>query len=235
MSYEPNDPTQAGLAVADMPAPSVMSRNEIETLCAKAARGAGLSWGHAEEAGFAAGWLHSQGIDGAAALLAHLQSAAGKAWTDVCPRVGVGKWKAPRRDPICPIALGAALSDHCELPEGDLNRELTTGPVDHPVLVIPFLSRIAALLGGAVRVRFDGGEVGVGPDRVSGDTDRLSTLPSAALMMSQSAHSPGGSPSPNYRCARATFQALANLALQTTVPPSDRSRADAGAGTSDND
>ena len=33
------------------------SLNEIESLCKKAARGAGMSWGLAEEAGKAAKWL----------------------------------------------------------------------------------------------------------------------------------------------------------------------------------
>ena len=32
-----------------------LSRNETEALCQKAARGAGMPWGLAEEAGFAAG------------------------------------------------------------------------------------------------------------------------------------------------------------------------------------
>ena len=45
------------------------SLNEIDSLCQKAARGAGLDWGLAEEAGFAAAWLAARGADGAAALL----------------------------------------------------------------------------------------------------------------------------------------------------------------------
>ncbi|MEF9603350.1 DUF3726 domain-containing protein, partial [Paracoccus sp. PXZ] len=47
----------------------LLSRNETEALCLKAARGAGMSWGLAEEAAFAAGWLGAHGIDGAGALL----------------------------------------------------------------------------------------------------------------------------------------------------------------------
>ena len=47
-----------------------LSRTETETLCFKAARGAGHSWGIAEEAATAVGWLCAQGLDGTSALLA---------------------------------------------------------------------------------------------------------------------------------------------------------------------
>lgn len=49
--------------IADRPelaGPFTLSRNETESLCMKAARGAGFSWGMAEEAGFATGWLCPQ-------------------------------------------------------------------------------------------------------------------------------------------------------------------------------
>ena len=50
-----------------------LSQNEIESLCIKAARGAGYSWGLAEQAGFAAGWLAARGLDATAPLLALLR------------------------------------------------------------------------------------------------------------------------------------------------------------------
>lgn len=49
----------------------------MKTVCLTAARGAGLPWGLAEEAGYAAGWLTARGMDGGAALLAHLGTLAG--------------------------------------------------------------------------------------------------------------------------------------------------------------
>ncbi len=44
------------------------SLNEIEGLARKAARGSGLSWGLAEEAGKATRWLCAAGLPGADAL-----------------------------------------------------------------------------------------------------------------------------------------------------------------------
>lgn len=51
-----------------------LSLGEVEALCKKAARGAGLPWGLAEEAGFAARWLSAHGFDGAGLLLADLEA-----------------------------------------------------------------------------------------------------------------------------------------------------------------
>ena len=74
MTREANDPTRAGGPVPAAAA-VLLSRNEVEALCTKAARGAGMGWGHADEAGGAVGWLQARGIDGAAALLAALDLA----------------------------------------------------------------------------------------------------------------------------------------------------------------
>ncbi|MGR3485095.1 MAG: DUF3726 domain-containing protein [Paracoccaceae bacterium] len=65
----------------------ILSLGEVEALSRKAARGAGLPWGLAEEAGRAVRHLHALGLDGASALAACL-----------------GR-------PGCPIAAGCALSD----------------------------------------------------------------------------------------------------------------------------
>ncbi|WP_413868370.1 DUF3726 domain-containing protein [Albidovulum sp.] len=235
MRMEPDSPTRAGAADSGPPQLAVLSRNEIEALCARAARGAGLGWGHAEEAGFAVGWLHAQGIDGATALLAHLDGAAGRAWRDLCPVVGPGKWVARGRHPICPLALGAALSDHCELPEGRLAGGLSVSSASHPVLVLPFLSRVAGILGETVRMRFFCGAIDIGCDRLSGDAGRLAGLVEAAFTLSPRPGPAGAGHSHAGGYPQATLSALGDLALRTTVPPSARSRADAGAGTGDND
>ena len=76
---EPNDPTRSGPPV---PAGNSarLSQNEIEQLCLKAARGAGMSWGLAEEAGFAAAWLAMRGLHGPGGLLAQLRDSMDRPW-----------------------------------------------------------------------------------------------------------------------------------------------------------
>ena len=64
MSSEPQDQTRGdSTPFFSDTKPAPLSCNEAASLCMKAARGAGMSWGMAEEAGFAAAWLVSHGID----------------------------------------------------------------------------------------------------------------------------------------------------------------------------
>jgi hypothetical protein len=80
MTQQPSDQTRgdsAAFFTGDQSAQ--MSQNEVSALCLKAARGAGMSWGLAEEAGFAASWLTARGIDGPRHLLTHLTAAQGRA------------------------------------------------------------------------------------------------------------------------------------------------------------
>ncbi|MDD9884917.1 MAG: DUF3726 domain-containing protein [Gammaproteobacteria bacterium] len=54
-----------------------VSLNQIEQTARKAARGAGLAWGLADEVGRAMRWLHAYGLNGAALLAAHLDGDGG--------------------------------------------------------------------------------------------------------------------------------------------------------------
>ena len=86
----------------------IVSRNEIETLALKAARGAGLSWGLAEEASVAAGWLAEHGLPWADTLVGVLAQTHATS-----PPQIVGSGIAPSRPGtrLCPIKTGALLSD----------------------------------------------------------------------------------------------------------------------------
>ncbi|MCV2863754.1 DUF3726 domain-containing protein [Defluviimonas sp. WL0075] len=232
MTLEPNDPTASGPSFPDAGAAVVLSRNEIESLCAKAARGAGISWGDAEEAGFAAGWLHAHGLDGSSVLLTHLETGAANR-----PIVGQGHWRPAGAGPLCPIATGATLSDYCTLPEGALGGGgLTVEAVASPVLLLPFLSRNATRLGHGIAVSFPGGAVIVeGAGAIAGDLGLLVAQGTATLLMkpcTSAAAAPHRAPA---GCVGTVLARLNRLAMQTTVPPSDRSRGDAGSGTDDND
>ena len=232
MTREANDPTRAGGPVPAAAA-VLLSRNEVEALCTKAARGAGMGWGHADEAGGAVGWLQARGIDGAAALLAALEAVEGRY---VAPVVAPGHWTAD--GPLCPIATGAALCDFRDLPEGRLDGAgLTLDPVGRPVILLPFLAVVARHLGTGIAMAWGGGSVRVDAQgHCGGDVRRLASQPVAAVMLTLAATGPdmvfAEGPKP---CDHGVLARLNDLALRTTVPPSDRSRADAGAGTGDND
>lgn len=239
MRPEANDPTRSGPPVPDTGGSEILlSRNEIAALGAKAARGAGMEWGLAEEAGFAAGWLSANGVDGAGALLDHLEAARGTGWAQICPVVARGAWRAAGTDPLCPVALGATLCDFAGLPGGLTDGEgILAGPVSRPVLLLPFLADIARKATRPVAIAWPGGRVIVGEGgEVAGPVADLAGLPEAALELAF-APAPSGWPAragqtPTHR---STMAALTTLAMKTTVPASAASRDGAGAGATDND
>lgn len=237
-NVEPNDPTRAGTPLqAGMGAR--LSRNEIEQLCFKAARGASMSWGLAEEAAFAAVWLAARGLDGPGALLAQLHNAVGRPWNEICPVVAPGRFQAVDGGCLCPIALGASLCDHAALFEMTLDETvLGIGPVDHPVLLLGFLSDFARIQGQSVRLDWSGGSVLLGRDGgMSGDLAGLSkeTRLEADLSIRDADLSEAVQQGDRLCIPAGTLQELNTYALRTTVPASDASRAGAGAATGDND
>lgn len=229
----PHDPTRAGppTPAADGP-PVRLSLPEIESLCLKAARGAGRDWGLAEEAGWAAAWLAARGLPGPELMLAWLCAPPGAA-----PLPQPGTWTAATDAALCPVATGAALADFAGLPEGDPAPELRLAPVRVPTLLLPFLARVAAQRGTALRIEGAGGTVVVTPQgELAGELApqagaeaiplRLAPAPPPATAMAAP---------PNLTIDRTAWRRLDAFALATTVPPSDRSRAGAGAGGTDND
>lgn len=88
------------------------SLNEVEAMAKKAAKGAGYTWGEAEDAARAVRWLEARGLTGAAALAAHLGAKGSGA---------------------CPIWKGIAVSDGLE--EAD---NIDPATLDQPLLFVPF-------------------------------------------------------------------------------------------------
>ena len=215
-----------------------LSRNEVASLCMKAARGAGMSWGLAEEAGFAAAWLVQYGINGPSHLYAHLDQAQGRPWRDLCPTVTPGAWQAPVGRALCPIALGATLCDYAGLPEGiKAGSSLKIGKVVHPILLIPFLAVIAA----SHSILFDIAWTG-GTAHLDGGSEALLKAATALdgqqvpITLTARFGKPQAASASKVPCISAeVISALNTLAMRTTVPSSESSRAGAGSTTPDND
>ena len=102
------------------------SLGETAALALKAARGAGMSWGLAEETAASVVWLHGRGLPGMSALCSYL-----------------GSTDTPRTDgPACPIITGCALIDGTmEAPER-LSDSCDLGLVQAPLLLLPFVARL---------------------------------------------------------------------------------------------
>ncbi len=230
MIAERNDPTPAGFTP---PASGTvqLSCNEVNGLCLKAARGAGLCWGLAEEAGFAAQWLYSHGIDGPGALLTHLDRFAGLS-SDVVLVDGV--FCAGDEGFLCPIAAGAALSDFAAAGHDCVR----AGPVDRPLLVLPFVHQIARAAGNPMALSWAGGCVLVSPEgHVTGELAALAATDTAEVAIAPvtGAPEPVSAPQGVATPATDTLTRLNAYAMLTTVPASAASRADAGSAGDDND
>ena len=93
------------------------SLNEIEATAKRAARGAGYSWGLAEEAAKATRWLCARGIDGTRALAELLPLGLAQTPSTHVPEQLQGTWAGSGA--LCPLATGALLSDLANQLTGD--------------------------------------------------------------------------------------------------------------------
>lgn len=206
------------------------SLTEIDALAAKAARGAGYSWGMAEEAGIATRWLQAKGLPGTTLLLAHLTNMGGTNWPTIAPQIHANTWTTATGTPLCPLATGATLCDHAAL----ITLPLTFTSIATPALLLPFAASLSKILATPLRLTSPSGHAILNGDDLWLDTPQ--NWPTAPLTLTQTTRPT----TPPYSAAiqpipQTTLTALTALALRTTVPPSAQSRASAGATGSDND
>lgn len=120
------------------------SLGEIDSLARRAARGAGMSWGLAEEAGKATAWLCAHSLLGAETLALLLKQNEERDPLAGNPRPEKDAWRAHSGN-LCPIATGAALSDRAiEVSKLSMLQLLRC---DMPLLLLPFLASIAQSTG----------------------------------------------------------------------------------------
>ena len=239
MSVAANDPTSVGASAPAGEGLALLSLAEIEAAAMKAARGAGSSWGIAEEAGAAARWLAAHGLPGPELLLRHLEAFDRRPWTDVAPVVADRVWRAAGDGALCPIAAGVALADRAALDEGPGEREVVLENVADPGLLLPFVALAAGALDRPLRVAWPGTAAVVGADGLAFETAENGVLDETAgrVVIEPAATAaergrPRAAPRP---VPLAVWRGLDRFAFRTYVPASEASRAGAGAGTTDND
>ncbi len=213
------------------------SLNEVEGLARKAARGAGLSWGLAEEAGRATRWLMAAGLPGADMLAGLLQRNDGREYAGLCPAGPAGLWQA-RDELLCPIICGATLSDHAMVIAPDQGVKL--GPVSFPMLLLPFAAAVADLWQQSVCITWDGAEIRVAPEgRLAiAQRDRLTADQAGGVTIRVTGEQVAGLRAHVTRCNinEASAKRLTDFAHRTYAPETPESRlAGAGAGLHDND
>ena len=179
------------------------SLGEIEVLCRKAAKGAGFTWGEAEEAGQAMRILAASQLPAVEAFSAYLQSPTSHE---------------------CPIRLG------CELVDG-VNLGVFSSA--HPLLLMPFVARIAASQEAPLSLIGDSFEAVAMPD-LTIIASRVSDA-STGLQLTKAAPQQGLSRIYRAQASEDDLARLNEFAHRTYAPETEaRKRSGAGAGDDGN-
>lgn len=216
--------------------PTNYSLSEVDSLCRKAARGVGYSWGLAEEAGKLARGLTALGLPGAELLLDILVRAdqgAGLAF----PSAQGDVWSAADNPKLvtCPIVAGAIVSDRSQrLAAGEAFQfEMLL----QPLALVPSLLRVADAAGICISLTWGDQCVKISSTGLSGvppyRPDEVATVRCSITNASTATLNP--QPQSRFVSSQ-VWDRLNELAQRTYVPASEASRlSGAGAGLNDND
>ncbi len=237
-SLEPGEVHQAMITAtrARPTAPDGFSFNEIDAEIRKAARGSGLNWGLAEDAGRMARPLARfvpQHLDLLADALEKLHGGFHAAGI-ISDERGL---RSPDDRPLSPLVAGPAILDRIhDIKAGML---AITSPVATSALLVPVLIGIAGRLDRTILLRMNGCEVAIDADiaqafaALSSHVAARGTLLPFRPLQRKSGGAPGTG---GVVIADAVWRRFNALAALTYVPASDHSRlSGAGAGLSDND
>ena len=218
----------------------VCSLNEVESYGRRAARGAGMHWGLAEEAGKAARWLAERDLPGAQLLAELLTANRERAYGDMAPVIVDERWQAAKGE-LCPLCSGAALGDRSGTLIG--GEEIHLLALARPLLLTPFLDQSWRPQGASFELRWTGIRISVAAGGVALECSEESAFLKARA--DEVTVLVGADPSPRLTHRPRTagvsvpmsaWRTLNAFAKHTYVPASEESRArGAGAGSTDND
>lgn len=193
-----------------------LSLNEVAAQVRKATRGAGYSWGEAEEAGKAARWLCRHGLDGCRVIAEVLQD-------DEVNEHTLGR---------CPIKAGLLLSDTAT--------QLQSSPatfigLTNPILLLAFAANASSVISKPIRVKAEGWAATISGEAVELAGDVFGRTKELTVSL----HGTEPRSSKTYERANPdpdVWKILSNFAHRTYAPSTAQSRlSGAGAGLSDAD
>ena len=210
--------------------PLVLSSNEIDAMAKKAAKGAGMAWGIASDAGRATRWLADHGLRGPELLADLLDWRDGRTHAEVAPP-DVGLSWADHPAALDPVVVGTVCADLAgRLASG--RAEL--GRVRPPLLLGFALSVAAARTGTALVARWADAALGVTADGASAQGSLLAT---EALVTVEPGRLDGArlaAPAAGWSVDPAAWARLEAFAHRTYAPDTEASRLrGAGAGLID--
>lgn len=196
-----------------------LSLSEIAALSARALRGAGRSWGEAEEGSEATCWMARAGLDWASALLEVLA--------------------LPANDKHCPLRAGIALADSAGLPDGISPATAQRHKLHCPCFVLPFAARVANQTGQGIMLEWAGARAMLAPNCAPVLEGFASAAATAEVTItpvaSDTALCPDWPQTHRGAVSAAQYARLMDFMMAFTVPSSASSLAGAGARGDDND
>lgn len=205
----------------------VLSLNEIDAELRKAARGAGLCWGEAEEVGIAARRLASEGVDALATFADVLQAHLDGRFEPSEGSVPQGVAGLPPAA-TSPIRAGIRLLDEASrLARGDT---VSFVRVEQPILILPFLADLGDRLGVVITAEVDGDALVFGGGPALAEIAARIAAASAARVAVTAGHAraaPHARMSVSFRglaTSLGVWDRLQTLSGRTYVPASEASR-----------
>jgi len=210
------------------------SLSEIDVTCRKAARGAGYSWGLAEEAGKVARWLAAYNLNGPETLATILQQTDSHC-AEFTPQLQNGLW-TNENQAICPIIAGTILSDRGHhLAAG---QSFTFRSMLQPIALLPQLGRLAETDNLSLNLSWGDEQIFINADGIKWDQRQSnSSLAEEVVCEPTGEFIAQQHPEPVSRAVDATqWKTLNAFAHRTYAPATQASRlSGAGAGLQDND
>ena len=124
--------------------------SEIDTTSKRAARGAGFSWGIAEEVGKNMRLLELFGLPGIKNLNQFLKNYKEKQFQKVTL---ISDTNNANKYPFCPIILGVNFIDQVNLLDKKINIQISN--VAFPLLFLPFVSRASEMIGKRIFLKIE--------------------------------------------------------------------------------
>ena len=124
--------------------------SEIDTTSKRAAKGAGFSWGIAEEVGKNMRLLELFGLPGVKNLNKFLKDYKEKQFHKITL---ISEINNANKHPFCPIILGTNFIDQVNLLEKKINIQISN--VAFPILFLPFASRASEIIGKRIFLKIE--------------------------------------------------------------------------------
>ncbi len=124
--------------------------SEIDTTSKRAAKGAGFSWGIAEEVGKNMRLLELYGLPGIKNLNKFLKDYKEKQFQKITL---ISEINNSNKYPFCPVILGTNFIDQVNLLDKKNNIKITN--VAYPILFLPFVSRASEVIGKRIFLKID--------------------------------------------------------------------------------